>query len=83
MPELSADAKKELAEAIRIVREDKQYSMLRDIHSRSGASGTGSTPPPNNPPNDPGITPPPPANPTQPPPEPQAKKDAYWGELLS
>lgn len=81
MPELSADAKKELAEAIRIVREDKQYSMLRDIHTRS-ASGTGSTPPPNNPPNDPGITPPP-ANPTQPPPEPQAKKDAYWGELLS
>jgi hypothetical protein len=36
MPELSDEAKKELADAIAIVRSDKQYSMVRDIHSRTG-----------------------------------------------
>lgn len=36
MPELSDEAKAELRDAIAIVRSDKQYSMVRDIHSRTG-----------------------------------------------
>lgn len=36
MPELSDEAKEELKNAIAIVRSDKQYSMVRDIHSRTG-----------------------------------------------
>lgn len=77
---LTPEAKAALDEAVRIVREDKQYAMLHELHKRSTATpeptGQPAVPqgppaPPVVPPNDPGNQPPAP------------KKDAYWGELLS
>lgn len=80
---LTPEAKAALDEAVRIVREDKQYAMLHELHKRSTATPNptpdpatppvpqGPPAPPVVPPNDPGNQPPAP------------KKDAYWGELLS
>jgi hypothetical protein len=35
MAELSEEARKELADAIKIVREDKSWKMLSEVHKRS------------------------------------------------
>lgn len=71
---LTDDAKKELAEAIAIVREDRIDKMLR-----TRLAGP-KTEPPKTDPNDP--TPPPPKDdPTEPPEPPKGR--GYWGELLS
>jgi hypothetical protein len=74
MPDLTDDAKKEIAEAIRIVREDKHDKMLREIHGRT-VPPPDPTPDPNNP------TPPPPTgNPGDPPPEgSKEKRGLMWG----
>lgn len=74
---LSADAKKELTDAIRIVREDKFEAHARGVLS-------GYVPKPADPPADPGTDP---NNPPPKPPDPTTnpsttKKGGYWGELL-
>lgn len=78
---LSADAKKELTEAIRIVREDKFEAHARGVLS-------GYVPKPADPPANPGTDPK--GDPNNPPPKPPdpandpptTKKGGYWGELL-
>jgi hypothetical protein len=89
MADLTDEAKAEIAEAIRIVREDKHHSMLRDIHSRTTPKpDTGADPkdPPKDPPADPkpgdppSVPPPPPAN--DPPTEQPKKKGLYWGDRI-
>jgi len=77
---LTDDAKNEIREAIRIVREDK-FEMF--VRSRA-------TPPKNEPPkkDDPPNPPPPkndppdPNNPPKPPDDPKLRKSSYWGEIL-
>lgn len=75
MPELSDEAKAELQAAIAIVRSDKQYTMLRDLHGRSttpeGGKGTGKKTPPADPANPPPAKPP--VDPADPP-----KKRGLW-----
>lgn len=69
---LSEDAKKELKEAIRIVREDKFEAFAREHLGGYKARDVPGEPPadPNDPPKDP--------NPTDPP---KPRKSGYWGEL--
>lgn len=77
---LTPDAKAEIAEAIRIVKEDKLWARL----SRMEKGMTTPTPPtPPVPPTPPGPNPPPPVPPTPPNDPPKTGKSAYWGELLS
>jgi hypothetical protein len=79
MPELSDEAKEELKNAIAIVRSDKQYSMVRDIHSRTGEpkSPTAPTGKPADPgKKDPAV--PPPAKPEPPEGDKQTKKRGIW-----
>jgi hypothetical protein len=74
---LSDDAKKELNEAIRIVREDRFEAYVRKNHAAPP------NPNPNDPPKDPPTDPPPPKNDPNDPPNdpPPANKHSYWGEL--
>lgn len=78
---LSEDAKKELADAIRIVREDKFEAFAR-AHIGTYKSST-------EPSADPGKTgggpadPPPPKTGEDPPDPPKPPKSGYWGELLT
>jgi hypothetical protein len=89
MADLTDEAKAEIAEAIRIVREDKNHSMLRDIHSRTTPKPDPSPTEPTNPapasappasqgdpPKDPAVVPPP----ANDPPPPAAKKGLWWGD---
>lgn len=76
---LSEDAKKELKDAIRIVREDRF-----EVHARGVLSGYVPKPPTDTPPVDPNTPPAPPqrdpgTTETDPP---KPKKGGYWGELL-
>jgi hypothetical protein len=77
MPELTEEAKAEIATAVAIVRSDKQHSMLRDIHTRTTPKVE---PPvdPKNPPVNPPVDPPPPSDP----PVPVKKVGLYWGDRL-
>ena len=71
MPELSDEAKREIQEAIRIVKEDRHYKMLSEIHGRT-VPPPEPTPDPNNP------TPPPPTgDPTNP--DKPVKRSPLWG----
>lgn len=73
MPELSPEAKAELADAIRIIREDKQFAMLHKLSSGSGTPPKeGTTPPTGNPP--------PAKEPTV---EPPKKAGLWWGDRIS
>lgn len=76
---LSDDAKKELKEAIRIVREDRF-----ETHARGVLSSFAPKDPPTDPPKDPNNpNPPPPKDPKDPPDTPKTTKSGYWGELLN
>jgi hypothetical protein len=74
---LSEDARKELKEAIRIVREDRF-----ETHARGVLSSYAPKNPPQDPPKDPNNpdAPPPKDPPTDPP---KTRRSGYWGELLS
>lgn len=78
---LTEDARNELKEAIRIVREDKFEKYVR---SRVPAND-----PPKDPPKDPLLdkdppNPPPPVNdPPKDPPKDLPRKSAWWGELMA
>jgi hypothetical protein len=76
---LSEDAKTELKNAIRIVREDKF-----EAYARGALSGFAPKPPTSTPPADPNVPPGPPPKPDDGPPAdpPKVKKGGYWGELL-
>jgi hypothetical protein len=71
---LSEDAKAELAEAVRIVKEDKLYTHIK----KSFTAPVIEPPNPNDPPKPPTDPNP---NPNDPP-KPPVKKGGYWGELL-
>lgn len=75
MPDLSDEAKAQIKEAIRIVREDRHYKMLSEIHGRTVPPPTPSKDP-NNP--DP---PPPTAESGTPPTDPPGDKKVglWWG----
>ena len=74
---LTEDAKKELKEAIAIVREDRMDKFIR---SRMAPKDD----PPSDPPptNDPPNPPPPKDDPPNDPPPNPTRKSSYWGELL-
>lgn len=88
MADLTDEAKREIAEAVRIVREDKFAQYVRTglpDWMKNAAPPVPPTPPPGpNPPPvpptlPPGPTPPPPVPPTPPtPPEPVKKKGLWW-----
>lgn len=87
-PELTEEAKKEIAAAVAIVREDK---ILRYIRENRNPSSNGSTDPdPNSDPVDPTIDPPvvDPNKPTPPPVKPPVepaktkKRGLYWGDQV-
>ena len=75
--EMTDAAKAEIAAAVKIVREDKQYAMLADLH--------GTLPPKADPPPPDGPQPPPP-KPTDPPPDPPTdlpkRKGIWWGDQI-
>lgn len=80
---LTDDARKELREAVRIVREDKFEAFVRSRVPKND--------PPNDPPKDPLLDPPkndpeppPPKDPPTDPPTdpPKGRKSAWWGELI-
>lgn len=75
---LSEDAKRELKEAIRIVREDSFEKHARGVLSGYAPKPPQGEPKPGDPPADPNL--PPKADPPQDPPKP--KKSGYWGELI-
>jgi hypothetical protein len=82
MPELSAEARAEIQAAIKIVREDKQHAMLRDIHTRTAPK----TDPPADPPKLdakgnplPSTDPPPPTDPADPP---KKRRTGWWDPSL-
>lgn len=81
MSELTDAAKAEIAEAVRIVREDKQHAMLRDIHTRT--SPPSEPEPTKDPAKDPekSPTPPPAKDPVEPPEN--KKSGLWWGDRLS
>lgn len=76
---LTEDAKNEIREAVRIVREDRTYAMLHGLANPPKADPPADPP---TPPVPPGPTPPPADPPPTDPPTPP-KRDAYWGELLT
>lgn len=88
---LSDDAKAELREAIRIVREDRLEGYIRKRFAPEKKDPLITEDPPKDPPKDPAPTPP---GPTPPPakdpvtgPDPETdpkpkKRKGYWGELL-
>jgi hypothetical protein len=86
---LTDDAKAELREAVRIVREDRFEQYARTAlgkHTTAPADPPKDPlvvpdPAPTDPPKDP-ATPPPPKPADPPPPSETVKKSAYWGELL-
>jgi hypothetical protein len=78
MPELSDEAKEELKNAIAIVRSDKQFAMVRDIHGRTGDAKPPAKPNPKT--TDPGKKDPavpPPAKP-EPTEDEKPKKRSLW-----
>jgi hypothetical protein len=86
---LTDDAKKEIAEAIAIVRGDRfeKYARERLAHMSKPADPV--DPPPKDPVFDPEKDPkdpivPPPPKPNDPPPTdpPKGRRSAYWGEIL-
>lgn len=73
--ELTDAAKKEIADAIRIVREDRFEAYVRERMTKETTE-----PPKNDPPKD-GPTPPPPVpQPENPAPEAPKKRGLWWGE---
>lgn len=64
------DVKAEIAEAVRIVREDKFEAFVRSRTGTQTPQGSGSAPPPKQ-------TPPEPPEPTK------VKKGLWWGEALT
>jgi hypothetical protein len=91
--DLTDAAKAEIAEAVKIVREDKLHSMVRELHSRTPGnppdSKPGDPPAPPSPGPKPGDPPAPPANdppnpppPSDPPPDPPKKNGLFWGDRL-
>lgn len=78
--ELNQEAKDAIKEAVRIVREDTHFKMMREIHERTTATPPPTPPNPPTPP-DPNAPPPPPnPDPNQPP---APKKGGYWGDLFT
>lgn len=91
--ELTPEAQREIQEAIRIVREDKQYSMISALHGAMPKP----TDPPKDPPKDPPAPPkpsdppkppeppkdPPPPKPTDPPADPPKRRGLWWGDQIS
>jgi hypothetical protein len=78
---LSEEAKAELREAVRIVREDRFEKHARGILSGFQPK----TPDPKDPPKDPADPPKDPADPPKkddPNDPPKVRKSGYWGELL-
>lgn len=75
---LTEDAKAELREAIRIVREDRFEAFVRSRTTPAKVDPPVTDPPPTDPP----INPPPPKD--DPPNDPPVvkKKGGYWGDLL-
>jgi len=80
MPDLTDDAKKAIADAIRIVREDKFEAWAKTTIGKHGGN-----------PANPGVDPPPPKNdPTDPPNDPSApppdgdnkEHSRYWGDIF-
>jgi hypothetical protein len=86
MSDLTEEAKAEIAEAIRIVREDRHYSMLRDVHRRTTPPPEGDPPKKNDPPKkgDPPKNDDPTPPPAKDPPEgdPPKKVGLWWGDRL-
>ena len=83
MPEELTDAaKKEIAEAIRIVREDRFEKYVRG-HVAKPADPL-PPPDPNAPPVTPPVTPPPGPDPNDPPNDPPSDKEysRWWGEII-
>ena len=88
MGELTPEAKAAIAEAIRIVREDKMDAFVRDrLTKHTSPPVDPNLPPkpdPNKPPVDPNKPPvdPPVPDPNLPPgPPPEPEKSAWWGEI--
>lgn len=88
MVDLTDEAKAAIADAVRIVREDKMEAFLRDRLTKHTTPPANDPPKPQDPPaNDPpkpqdGPTPPPP-KPQDPPPVPPTdapKRSLWWGE---
>lgn len=85
--ELTDAAKAAIADAVRIVREDKMDKWIRDrMVKHSGTPPTDPPKPPDPPtpptpptPTDPPVPPPP--TPTDPPKPPEKRRSGYWGEL--
>lgn len=82
---LTDDAKREIAEAIRIVREDRFESYARGwMEKQTPKPADPPVVPPADPNNPPPPVPPTPADPpADPPVDPNVRKSAYWGEILS
>lgn len=70
MPELSDEAKAQIAEAVRIVKEDRHHKMLSELHGKSFPKEPSD--PANNPEGEPG--PPPPL----PPKDPEPPRRGLW-----
>lgn len=86
MPELTPEAKAAIADAVRIVREDKNEAWWR---KKVGSANPPANPPTDPPkPTDPPVDPPKPTDPPVDPPKPddpptdppiEPRKSAYWG----
>ena len=70
MADLTDEAKAEIADAVRIVREDRQFSMLQKL---SGSKESATPPDPSK------GNPPPPKDPATEPPSPK-KAGLWWGD---
>lgn len=86
---LSDDAKAELKDAIRIVREDRFEGFLRKRFAPEKKDPLLNEDPPQDPTKDPvkdpakpPVQPPPAKDPAQDPPPPAKAKSRYWGELM-
>jgi hypothetical protein len=82
MGELTPEAKAAIADAVRIVKEDKWDKFLKERVAKH--SGTPPADPPTPKPGDPPPPVPPTPNPppTDPPNDPAKRKSAYWGDIF-
>lgn len=78
MPDLTDEAKAEIAAAVKIVREDKEHARLRAIHEHL-IPPTPETDPPK--PGDP-VPPPTSQTPNEPDPPKSKKAGLWWGDSL-
>jgi len=81
MGELTPEAKAAIADAVRIVREDKWDKFLKERVTKHSGNPPVDPPTPPTPPTPP-APPNDPPNPPNPPVDEPKRKSAYWGELV-